>query len=56
LYTQPQRLQTNLSHISNVEMCYATFVSTIWAEVWKVFLAHRSSTLPACEPRLVAVR
>jgi len=42
-------------------MCYTTktkvltqrFPSAVWAEDSKVFLAHRSFTLPAHEPRLV---
>jgi len=32
LYTQSQRLQTNLSHSSNVEMCYKTRGVTRWGK------------------------
>ena len=46
-------------------MCYTrktkvhatlSFQQWVWAEDWKVFFAHRSSTLPAYEPRLVSVQ
>jgi len=44
-----------MPHNKNQSTCNA-FLSAVWAEDSKVFLAHRNPTLPAHEPRLVSVQ